>query len=149
MPIYQISSGWAGRSDYLQRPAHPLDIWYIGIYNPSNALGAFTLYTRELVAETISGDAQIKVRTSVLPDRWEFFRVTIPSDILGWDIRVTNVTAGAPRIVVRKEGFPTFVGNSPWSPGTATAWPSGMQWAPVMDWTRRSFAADKIGRAHV
>lgn len=140
-------------SDYLQRPSHPLDVWYVGIYNPSNALGAFTLYTRELFAETINGDADTKTRSDVLPNRWEFFRVTIPSDILGWDIRFTNVTAGAPRIVVRKEGFPTFVGNSPWSPGSATTWPSGMQWAPIMDWTRRSFAADTVtseeGRVHV
>jgi large repetitive protein len=138
--VYDVIS----KADYLQRPAQPLDVWYVGIYNPSNALGAFTLYTRELFADNLSGDAQTRVRSNVLPDRWEFFRVTIPANILGWDIRVTNVTAGAPRIVVRKEAFPTFVGNSPWSPASATAWPSGAQWAPVLDWTRRQFAVDTV-----
>jgi hypothetical protein len=153
-PLLSLSNvyEYISKSDYLQRPAHPLDVWYVGIYNPSNALGAFTLYTRELFADNLTGDAQTRVRSNVLPDRWEFFRVTIPSDALGWDVRVTNVTAGAPRIVVRKEGFPTFVGNSPWSPATATAWPSGFQWAPGLDWTRRQFAADTVtseeGRVH-
>lgn len=140
-------------TNYLQRPAHPLDIWYVGIYNPSNALGAFTLYTRELTADAFTGDAQTRTRSNVLPDRWEFFRVTIPSDILGWDIRVTNVTSGGPRIVVRKEALPTSIGNSSWSPGFATSWPSGAQWAPTWDWTRRSFGADTVtfeeGRVHM
>ncbi|HKQ38988.1 MAG TPA: hypothetical protein VJ063_13000, partial [Verrucomicrobiae bacterium] len=131
-------------SDYLQRPANALDIWYVGIYNPSNALGAFTLYTRELVADAFTGDAQTKTRSNVLPDRWEFFRVTIPSDVLGWDIRVTNVVSGNPRVVVRKEALPTFIGNSSWSPSTATSWPSGQQWAPTWDWTRRLFASDTV-----
>lgn len=140
--------------DYLQRPAHPLDVWYVGIYNPSNALGNFTLHTRELFAEAFTtGDGETKTRSNVVPDRWEFFRVTVPANTLGWDIRVTNVTAGGPRIVVRKEAFPTFVGNSSWSPASATTWPSLAQWAPVQDWTKRSFGQDGVtledGRVHV
>ena len=154
-PLLSVSNTYdfISKTDYLQRPDLPLDIWYVGIYNPSNALGAFTLYTRELFADPISGDGQTRTRTGVLPDRWEFFRVTVPPDALGWDVRVTNVTAGAPRVVVRKEDLPTFIGNSAWSPATATAWPSGAQWAPTLDWTRRQFAVDTVtseeGRIHV
>ena len=36
----------------LQRPGHQADVWYIGVYRPDTALGAFTLTTRLLTAES-------------------------------------------------------------------------------------------------
>src|SRR6185436_5513333 len=102
--------------DFLQHPAHQADVWYIGVYNPTNALGPFTLITRELQAAPLS-DNTLTVRTNVLNGRWEFFSVQLtpediqgsvgPGAILGWDLRLVNVSSGLPRIIVRREGFPT------------------------------------------
>ena len=136
--------------DFLQRPAHQADIWYIGVYSPSNALGNYTLYTRELFAEVLAGDNQSRSRSGVLGERWEFFRVTVPADAMGWDVRVTGVTEGSPRVVVRREGFPASFATAGFSPRTATSWPSGAQWAPDVDWTKRKWSpnggTDEAGR---
>lgn len=73
---------------------------------------------------------------------WRHFKVIVPEDALGWDIRLTNVTAGAPRLVVRRDSLPSGLANTPgWSlPGTTGNWPPNNQWAPVPDWTRRSLS---------
>lgn len=133
-------------ADFLQRPAHQADVWYIGVYNPTLALGSFTLTTRELQAQPLADNVTV-TRTNVLNGRWEFFRVQLtPEDlqgtnsIMGWDLRLVNVTSGVPRIVVRREGFPTNL-NSTFT-ATGPIWPSGGQWAAGQDWTRRTFTPD-------
>lgn len=50
------SQGWvdySGPQGFLQRPGHQADIWYIGAYNPSNALGNFVLNLRELILSSM------------------------------------------------------------------------------------------------
>jgi hypothetical protein len=80
--------------------------------------------------------------TNHAPRTWKYFRVTVPANADGWDVRLKEVFGGTPRIVVRRDSLPTTVANSPWStPSAATAWPSNAQWAPVTDWTRRSFSS--------
>ena len=136
-------------ADFLQRPAHQADVWYIGVYNPTNALGPFTLVTQELQATPLA-DSTPLFRSNVLAGRWDFFRIqltqpdvqggTNPGPVLGWDLRLTNVTSGSPKLVVRREGFPTNL-TSTINPAGAT-WPSGGQWVAGADWTRRTFSAE-------
>src|SRR5207244_4293632 len=74
----------------LQRPGHQADIWYIGVYRPDAALGAFVLTRRLLTADTTSFDASsppaINVVTTQAPGLWRYFRVDVPAAALGWDL---------------------------------------------------------------
>ncbi len=136
-------------TDFLQRPAHQADVWYIGVYNPSNALGAFTLITSELPAAPLADNVPIS-RSNVLSSRWEFFRVVLtPEDVqgtagqepvLGWDVRLVNVTGGSPRVVVCREKFPVDLTGT--IAINATNWANGAQWAAAADWTKRPLSAD-------
>ena len=129
--------------DFLQRPGHQADVWYVGVYNPTNALGSFTLVTGELTAAPVSFDGGTASRTAVPTGKWQFFRVDVPANPLGWDIRLAIVTAGAPQLVVRREALPvslTGIGFSP--PVTATNWPTGNQWVAGKDWTERDSSSD-------
>lgn len=142
-------------ADFLQRPSHQSGVWYIGVYNPTNALGPFTLITRELPAPVLNGDGGFSTEVNLTSNKWDFFQVTIPPNILGWDLRLTNVLGdGQPRIVVRREGLPTNAVSaglvttnlnttlpSPADPNT-TNWATGLQWAPTDDWTLRDFSAN-------
>ena len=135
-------------ANFLQQPGHQADIWYIGVYNPSNALGPFTLITGELVATDLRGDGDLIPRTNAVSGKWEFFRLNLDltggtnQPVLGWDLRLLNVTSGLPRIIVRRDAFPATTTTTLSSPATATNWPSGQQWVPSFDWTRRQFSAD-------
>jgi hypothetical protein len=130
-------------ADFLQRPGHQADIWYVGVFNTNTALGDFTLVTRELSADPLPFDGGATARVAVPPGKWQFFRVDAPADILGWDLRLANVTAGSPQIVVRRELLPVSLVNIGFSiPITLTNWPTGNQWAAGADWTARNFSAD-------
>lgn len=72
------------------------------------------------------------------------YKVVVPPEAEGWDIRLTNVDSrSTPKLVVRREALPVNAATtSGWSaPGTTSAWPTNNQWAPGVDWTRRSFSA--------
>ena len=128
--------------DFLQRPGHQADVWYVGVFNTNAPLGAFTLVTRELTAEPIAFNGGTATRT-VPAGKWQFFRVDAPSDILGWDLRLHSVTSGLPQLVVRREFLPISLVNIGFSaPITITNWPSGHQWVAGADWTARNFSSD-------
>jgi hypothetical protein len=127
----------------------------INVANPTN-----TIFTLIVMARSTSGtfqNASYTLRlnasgsiglnfdddTSTIPSQaaqtWKYFRVVVPTNALGWDLRLLNVTSGVPRLVIRREGLPNSVSTTPWStPGSATSWPTNAQWAPGPDWTRRS-----------
>jgi hypothetical protein len=80
---------------------------------------------------------------------WQYFQVQVPSDpnLLGWDLRLTNVTAGSPTMVVCRDVLPVTLGNGPWDNGSTppwayTNWPSGYQWQAGLDWTEDNHNAD-------
>jgi len=138
--------------DFLQRPGHQADIWYVGVYNPTTALGSFTLVTRELTAHPLGFNGGSATRAAVPAGKWEFFRFDVPANTLGWDLRLNNVTSGRPQLVVRRELLPTSLARIGF-PGTAivqTNWPTGHQWQAAGDWTGRthstSGALDETGR---
>ena len=135
-------------ADFLQQPGHQADIWYIGVYNPTNALGPFTLVTRELPSTLLQGDGDLISRTNMTIGKWEFFRLNLDltggtnQPVIGWDLRLLNVTSGLPRIVIRRDAYPASTTPTLVGTATATNWASGQQWVPTFDWTRRQFSAD-------
>ncbi len=137
----------ASGGDFLQRPGHQADIWYVGIYSGGAPLGTVVLNTGLLTAEPLTFDGGSVTRASVPAGKWEYFRVEVPAGALGWDVRAVNVVGGRARLSVRRGvlpdslgsgGFPTTCG---W-PEFATNWPGGAQWAAELDWTGREYSAD-------
>ncbi|MCA9513332.1 MAG: hypothetical protein KC635_00160, partial [Myxococcales bacterium] len=95
------------------------------------------------------GSATVAAQTS---GRWRYFKVPVPPTALGWDLRLTGVGSGRPRMVVRAELLPadfntTTLGYAPFYYGTE--WQSGWQWAPGADLTQHGSSAlgdDETGR---
>jgi large repetitive protein len=155
------SSGYldfSSASGELQRPAHQADIWYLGVYNPGEALNAFTLIRRLLLPQTIALESN-QARAALPAGHWDFYRVDLPESASGWDLRVVDVTEGDPRLVIRRDQLPVSLepaGSWPWMcsgscspfPSIATHWASGNQWPATGDWTGYSREADG-GDAHV
>lgn len=144
---------YSGLQGFIQRPGHQADIWYIGVYNPSNALGNFFLNLRELVGPTIAFDGAVTNVVSQAVDKFYYWRVDVPVGALGWDVRITNVTSGDPRLVIRRDQLPDSIsthglaiGNT-WYPYTDTAWPSGFQWGAADDWTDLSYTPGSVYEA--
>jgi hypothetical protein len=128
-------------TNFLQAPDNPADVWYVGVYNPTNALGDFTLITRELTASPVAFNGGLMMRTDVPAGKWQFFRVDVPTNALGWDVRLTDVTSGSPQLVIRRERLPVSLANLTMTL-SATNWPGGSQWAAGADWTARPHSPD-------
>jgi hypothetical protein len=127
----------------LQDPGHQADVWYIGVYNPTNSLGSFTLRTRELDPGPLLPPWQTATydRTNVLAGVWEYFRLDLPAGPypgVGWDLRLQNVT-GNPILYVKRDSFPTLTSSGISIPVNATNWNTLLQWAAGFDWTQRTF----------
>ena len=148
---YSTSLGYvdySGPQGFIQRPGHQADIWYIGAYNPTNALGNFVLNLRELIGLPLAfdGGSALTNVTSQPPDKFFYWRIDVPPGPLGWDLRLTNVTAGDPRLVVRRDQLPDNVNthglfaNNSWYPYQDTAWASGSQWGASDDWTDLNYS---------
>lgn len=143
------SSGTQGHLDqsgpdgFLQRPGHQADIYYIGVYHPSTALGPFSLLLRQLSATDLTFDNASLARTNILGTRWQYFKVIVPAPAtpgLGWDIRLNSVTAGQPQLVVARDVLPYTLGTVGFSfPQHSLTWPSGSHIAPGPDWTGLSY----------
>ncbi|MBU6411161.1 MAG: hypothetical protein KGR98_12310, partial [Verrucomicrobia bacterium] len=136
---YMDQSSFLG---FLQQPNHPADVWYIGIYNPTNALGNFVLTGSQLTGPPLSFDGAGSVTNIVNQPlgKFQYFTFTVPSNAFGWDLRITNVTSGNPQLAVCRDQLPYDLGThgptgGGWGPYGSTTWPSGFQWAPGYDWT--------------
>jgi large repetitive protein len=111
----------------------------------SNA--TYTIGVRTISYLPITFDGSATVVTNQTASTWKYFRVDVPADtnIFGWDIRLTNVLSGAPRLVVRRDVLPFALTTTPWSaPGSVTNWLTTNQWAAAGDWTRRPSSADGL-----
>jgi hypothetical protein len=125
----------SGPAGFIQRPGHQADIWYIGVYNPTNTLGAFTLQSQPLTAQTITLNTTTLNIVNQPSERWQFFRVDVPANIEGWNLRLKNVTGGHPRLVVRRDELPPEIGNTYFFDFYSTSWPTAYQLTPGTDWT--------------
>lgn len=122
---------------YLQRPGHQADVYYLGVYQPTNALGTFTLNTRPLPAPVIAFNG-VGNTTNVVgqpANRWQYFRIDVPAGVLGWHLRLKNITSGDPRLVVRRDQLPNGLGTTYPYGLHQSVWPTGIQIAPGGDWT--------------
>lgn len=142
-----MTSHHSSLSGIMQKPYLQADIWYIGIYHPTQALGPFQLTTR-----TISPPATDPAQSSttvtgqdVSEMRW--FTFTIPADpnLKGWDLRL-KTTAGNPQMVVRRNTLPSTLGDDRSNLMDRNDWytdqiTGDQQWAGgvsvQLDWTMR------------
>jgi hypothetical protein len=112
-------------------------------------------YVLEIAAQAarpLTFDAGVATVTNQLASGWEYFRVVVPGDTLGWDLRFTNITRGDPRLVVCRDAVPATLttrtpGAGGWSPFVSTNWPSGWQIASEKDWTGYSQSAGGTNQA--
>jgi large repetitive protein len=135
---------YSGTAGFLQRPGHQADIWYIGIFQPATNLGPFTLTTRAMTAPPLAFNSGVTNIVNLAQGRWTYFRVDAPADMLGWDARLTNVTAGDPQLTVRRDLLPDAQGG--WA---GSDWPSGLEVSPGTDWTGLAYTptgANDYGR---
>ena len=105
---------YSGTSGFLQRPGHQADIWYIGVYQPTNALGSFVLSGSELTATPLSFDGvgSTQAITNQPVGKWQYFVFNVPAtNALGWDLRMTNVTSGDPRFAICRDRLPYDLGT--------------------------------------
>ncbi len=127
---------------FLERPNHPADIWYIGIHQPTTTLGAFKLRTRLIEAPLLDMNSGSITIAGQVSGRFQWFRVLVPTNALGWDLRLEDVTSGAPRIVTRSDLLPVDFTNTTAYPITwYSAWQSGEAWAADLDMTQRDKTA--------
>ncbi|MBM3880909.1 MAG: DUF5011 domain-containing protein [Verrucomicrobia bacterium] len=126
-----------------------------GVYSLSVAAGdgsncsrpdaAYTVRIHAVTPTVLTFDGGVRP-TSQPANEWRYYRVDVPADsqVLGWDLRLSGVTAGYPQMVVRRDALPGSVYSSVYSTiyGFSTTWPSGSQWAGVLDWSGYSMEAD-------
>jgi hypothetical protein len=140
---------YSGTQGFLQRPGHQADIWYIGIYQPAAPLGPFILTGQELTATPLAFDPGTGSTSTVVnqpPLKWQYYIVTVPTNTFGWDLRLTNILSGDPRLVVCRDRLPYDLATHNYEGGywyayTSTTWPSGYSWAPDYDWANYTYDA--------
>ena len=54
------------------------------------------------------GVGSTRAITNQIANKWQYFIFTVPAtNALGWDLRMTNVTSGDPRMVIRRDILPS------------------------------------------
>ena len=141
---------YSGTQGFLQRPGHQADIWYIGIYQPEAPLGSFVLKGQELTGTVLAFDTGVGTVSAIADQpagKWQYFLIQVPPGALGWDLRLTNVTSGDPRLVVCRDrppydlGSHSYTGSTWYYPWNSATWPSGYSWAASDDWTGYAYDA--------
>ncbi|MDB6111575.1 MAG: hypothetical protein JWR69_3325 [Pedosphaera sp.] len=147
---YSVFSGgtqgyvdFSGPNGFLQRPGHQADVWYIGVYQPAAALGPFVLTGQQLTGPLMAfdpGNGSTNTVVNQPAGKFQYYRIDVPTNVLGWDLRIVNVTSGDPRLVIRRDQLPDNLGTHDlngygWSPASSATWPSGYQIGATYDWT--------------
>ncbi len=129
-------------SGILQDPNHQADIWYIGVYNPTVALGAFELVTRAPQQSTLGfnggtsavGSPTCDATTGQSVGAVRYYQVTVPAGGLGWDVRLSNVTGTGVKMFVRRDLLPNLNGAGGGNNGS-DHWDSGINFYIYGDYT--------------
>jgi len=150
---YGYSGGWAATwaDDQVIRIVAPTAGVYTLLIQAAATGGVYSnaTYTLDVSAqrgELLAFDNGVFSVTNQYVDGWRYFAVTVPPEALGWDLRLTNVTAGDPKMVICRDAIPfdlttRTASGTAWSPFTATNWPAGFQFAPDKDWTGYTLSA--------
>jgi len=128
-------SDFSSTTGVLQRVDHEADIWYVGVYNATLPLGAFTLTLNDILAAPVDLDGSVSPVVNQLEGTWNYYRVTIPEDpnVLGWYLDLTNVSGtAAPKITVRRDRLPP---SSSTVSATGSTWLTGASWSQDTDFT--------------
>lgn len=104
----------------------------------------YKLRVQEKVPDPLTFDNGSVAVTDTNAVLGKFFYVDVPPGALGWDLRLINVTAGRPQLVVRRDGLPISLDTFGFVPATSTNWPSLARWVAGRDWTERTFSADNL-----
>ena len=129
-------------ADFLQDANHEADIWYVGIYQPTTALSAFTLESGPILPKTLTFDGGTDRVESLPKQQWQYYRIDVPEtlngeDVLGWELRLKDWVGGNPQLTVRRAQIPDSSGTSPSSwPSSGTTFTPGYRIGATSDgWT--------------
>ncbi len=142
-----MTSHYSSLTGIMQKPYLQADIWYIGIYQPTLALGPFQLTTRAISAPATDPAQSITPVTGQDISEIRWFTFTIPADpnLKGWDLRL-KTTTGNPQMVVRRNTLPSTLGDNRSNLQDRDDWYTDQiigdqQWAGgtsvQLDWTMR------------
>jgi hypothetical protein len=126
----------------LQDPNHEADIWYIGVYNPNVALGAFNLVTRAAQLSTLNfnggsvsvGSPACNTPTDQPVTAVRYFKVTVPVGALGWDVRLSGVNNTTASMIIRRDSLPQSLTGANFA-NTKDTWGSGQHFKITGDYT--------------
>jgi hypothetical protein len=130
----------------LQLPRHQKDIWYVGIYSPEQALGAYTLTSRKIATPSLAFNGSAFTKDDHPVGEVLYYRVDVPFDAEGWNIVVDQIkdAAGAGSdapctFAISKDALPTMsndelFGGPPLNQENAP-WVTGGTWYLSRDWT--------------
>ena len=109
-------------------------------YSPAT----YTVRVHRLFPTNVVFDGGTSVVTNQEAGTWRYFRIDVPTNAFGWDVRLINVyTNNSPRFSVRRDLASSTLATTPWSfPQSSLTWPSGYQWGASLDWTDRSLSPD-------
>jgi large repetitive protein len=131
----------------LQDPDHAADVWYIGVYMPSAALGNFRLSLTSIEPTDLNVENDSVSEPLLYPGSWIFYQVDVSATasggqpVLGWELRLNEWAGVSPKMIVRRGALPSSAKTSGKfgtgsSPHTGTGWDIGSTWAaPGGEWT--------------
>lgn len=106
----------------------------------SNA--SYTIRIHALGLTPVAFDGGTNRVTNQPASTWKYFTFTVPPNAFGWDLRLTNITSGDPRLSIRRDVLPDSLGTHGelsgygwYYPWTSSSWASSNQWAVDYDWT--------------
>jgi hypothetical protein len=115
----------------LMNVANPTNVFTLAIkargVGASFSNASYTLRLNSSKAQIISFNGGSSAVTNQSANTWRYFRVVVPTNVLGWDLRLVNVSTGLPRMVVCREALPSSLGTTIFTPGSAVAWPTNAQ----------------------
>lgn len=126
-------------STLLQRAAQPVDVWYVGVYHPTLAVGAFELDASPILPTLLAAAEASHTVSNQVPGAWQYFRYDVGPDHLGWEVRLLEASSSGPEVVIRRGLLPP--GGSNLAHGSAS-FPQGSTVSGVADLTNRSTSAD-------
>ena len=81
------------------------------------------------------GSIEVTVDDPQPANTWRYYKVVVPANAVGWDLRLENVTSGLPEMVIARTDFPVKPPPFTTTSGlaSATSWAANQQWATGKD----------------
>src|SRR5439155_1955189 len=118
-----------------------LSVYVSTTSNGDFADASYVVRVRAAPPPLVAFDGGTFAATNQAGGTWQFFRIEVPSDALGWDLRLVGVSNGNPQMVASRDTLPTALSTSDvgWIPSYyypfgASNWCSGLQWKAGPPW---------------